>query len=225
MGDEFVLSVGQAHELEHAFRRNGWNASDVKVLSIGKNLTQVREFILGRAEIKPQETIPEPPPLFLEPVGTITIPALAGRFSAREKFVLNYGRKAKWGVRIAYLGGDFQNRFGNTVEELTAEAVVSYVQLMYEGFHDSILASLGNRSDLAVFLRQIYWLMGEQPNGESGTLLADGQKNIFYTLGLIRAVAVSWGACDGGWKVRTCLATDWHDRPDRGDQVFSRNPA
>lgn len=50
--DEFVLGAGQAHELELAFRRTGWSNGEVKVLSMGNNLQQVREFVLGRAELK-----------------------------------------------------------------------------------------------------------------------------------------------------------------------------
>lgn len=222
MSDEFVLGVGQAHELEHAFRRNGWSAAEVKVLSMGNNLTPVREFILGRAEIKLREMAPEPPQQLLEPVGTITIPALLGRFSVREKFVVNYGRKAKLGVRIASLGDNFKDWFGDVAEEPTAEAVVSYAQLTHSELDGPILTSLGTRSELAVFLRQIYWLMEQQPNGEPGTLLNNGRASIFYMPGLTRAVYVYWDAGVGGWDVDAddvASPDGWGD----GDRVFSRN--
>lgn len=41
MADKFTLTVGQAHDLEMAFRRNGWTAADVKRLSEGDLLTKV----------------------------------------------------------------------------------------------------------------------------------------------------------------------------------------
>lgn len=55
--DEFVLDVGQAHELKLAFKRNGWSNEEIKTLSMGDNLRLVRECILGNAEIKPVEHI------------------------------------------------------------------------------------------------------------------------------------------------------------------------
>lgn len=57
MADEFQMTVGQAHELEMAFRRNGWNAVEVKTLSVGNALASVREVILGRSEIKPLDHV------------------------------------------------------------------------------------------------------------------------------------------------------------------------
>lgn len=161
------------------------------------------------------------PPL-LEPVDTVIIPALAGCFSARKKFVLNYGGKAKPGVLIAYLGDNFRSRCGDAVEEPAAEATLSYARLTRSEFDGPILASLGNRSDLAVFLRQIYWLIERQPNGESGTLLTNGWANIFYMPGLLRAVHVDWRARGVGWGVGAGSVSGpdgWCD----GDQVFFRN--
>ncbi len=161
------------------------------------------------------------PPL-LEPVGTITIPALTGRFSAREKYVLNYGQKAKPGVRIAYLDSNFQTWFGDAVEGPIAEASLNYARLTRSELDGPILDLLGNRPDLAVFLRQIYWLMEQQPNGEPGKLLNDGWASIFYMPGLTRVARLYWCAGYGGWDVFARSVTDprgWRD----GRQVFSSN--
>ncbi|KKW31762.1 MAG: hypothetical protein UY75_C0001G0017 [Parcubacteria group bacterium GW2011_GWC2_52_8c] len=177
--------------------------------------------ILGRNS---KAVAPKPVPPLLEPVGTVTIPALADRFNAREKFVLNYGQKAKPGVRIAYLGDNFEEWFLPMVEQPTAEAVVSYSRLTRSELDRPILASLGNRPDLAIFLRQIYWLLCEQSNGEPGTLLNDGWGNIFYAPGLTRAVGVRWHSEFGGWRVFAGSVAGrfrWYV----GDRVFSRNPA
>lgn len=162
----------------------------------------------------------------LEPVGTIAIPALAERFSVREKYIPNYGLKAKPGVRIARLGHDFQAWFGDTVEEeATVEIVASYARLTRSSVdRGQILAALDNRPDLAMFPRQIYWLMERQPNGEPGTLLTNGWANIFYLPGLTRVVGVSWDDDDihGGWVVLANSVTylsGWFD----GHRVFSSN--
>src|SRR5579872_4136144 len=44
---EYVMSSRQAAELDYAFERNGWDASEVKSLSSGKNLALVRELIIN----------------------------------------------------------------------------------------------------------------------------------------------------------------------------------
>ena len=56
MANDFALSVGQAHELELAMNRvGGWDGALAKVLSTGSKLADVRDVLLGRAEIKPAE--------------------------------------------------------------------------------------------------------------------------------------------------------------------------
>ncbi len=52
MADKFVMSVRQADELDHAFERNGWTPEDVKRLSMGTILADVKSVLLGNAEIK-----------------------------------------------------------------------------------------------------------------------------------------------------------------------------
>lgn len=160
---------------------------------------------------------PVQPPL-LEYVGMITIPALTGPFVARKKFISNYGSAAKPGVRIAYVSTELLD----VIEDSQAETVISYAQLTRQELDGPILTSLGNRPDLAVLLRQIYWLMEQQPNGESGTLLNNGRANIFYRPGLKRVVDVDWVAARGGWSVY--LSGDGDPcRWGAGRRVFSSN--
>lgn len=45
MSDKFVMSARQAAELDHAFERNNWTPADVKRLSEGNVLTQVKKFL------------------------------------------------------------------------------------------------------------------------------------------------------------------------------------
>lgn len=52
---ELMLDVGQANELKMAFRRAGYEASEVKRLSEGDILARVREVLLGHAHIVPIE--------------------------------------------------------------------------------------------------------------------------------------------------------------------------
>ncbi|MBU6388623.1 hypothetical protein KGQ72_01995 [Patescibacteria group bacterium] len=48
----FVMSTRQAAELDYAFERNGWSPEEVKKLSTGDFLANVRQALLGYAEIK-----------------------------------------------------------------------------------------------------------------------------------------------------------------------------
>ncbi len=178
-----------------------------------KNLNRdaVRE-VFGLAPQNP------PMPPLLEEVGTIVIPATTGQFVARKEFVLNYGSNAKPGLRIVYVDPELLD----VIEEPVAEATLRYWRLTRPSLDGPILAGFGNRPDLAILLRQIHWLMKRQPNGESGPLLTNGRVNIFYLLGLLRAVGVYWGSASGGWLVGAISAThpvEWSD----GFRVFSRN--
>jgi hypothetical protein len=47
-----TLDVGQANELKLAFRRTGWSNEEIKRLCEGNTLTDVRQVLLGRAEVK-----------------------------------------------------------------------------------------------------------------------------------------------------------------------------
>ena len=48
-----IMTSRQSAELDYALERNGCTPQDVKTLSEGENLTKVREFIRGKAEIIP----------------------------------------------------------------------------------------------------------------------------------------------------------------------------
>jgi len=52
MRDKFTLDVGLALDLKNAFRRHGWSEGEIKKLSKGDLLRDVREVLFGRAEIR-----------------------------------------------------------------------------------------------------------------------------------------------------------------------------
>ncbi len=80
---ELMLDVGTANELKMAFRRAGYEASEVKSLSEGDILARVREVLLGRAEIVPIEMVMKPVSQLVH--NTFTVPlylTLAERITA-----------------------------------------------------------------------------------------------------------------------------------------------
>ncbi|MBI3304741.1 hypothetical protein HYZ80_00210 [Candidatus Parcubacteria bacterium] len=175
--------------------------------------------------LMPPEEKPAPAAIavlsLLEEIDTITIPATAERFVARDKFVLNYGDRAKPGVRISYLGENFNNWFLGKTEGPTAEATLRYARLTRPELAGPILAELGDRKETT--LAAIYVLMERQPNGKSGTLLNNGWANVFYVpdrKGMLRAVFVYWFG--NVWYVNA-YSVEHPNRWDDGYQVFSRN--
>ncbi len=55
MADTFIMSTRQAAELDHAFERNGWTPAEVKQLSSGGLLAEVRKVVLGTSAIVDRE--------------------------------------------------------------------------------------------------------------------------------------------------------------------------
>lgn len=51
--DEFILGQGLGHQLELAFRRNGWSAADVHTICAGDILGRIRKQMLRSAEPLP----------------------------------------------------------------------------------------------------------------------------------------------------------------------------
>lgn len=74
-----TLDVGQANELKLAFRRTGWTNEEIKRLCEGNTLAEVRDVLLGRAEIKSLQF-------------SFTIPALSRL--AKSEICSKYGFKS-----------------------------------------------------------------------------------------------------------------------------------
>lgn len=149
--------------------------------------------------------------------GTVFIPATTKKFVARDKFVVNTGKKAL--VKISYLGNNFQNWFLGKIEEPAVKMSLRYAELVESSVDGPILAELGDTAETT--LAQMHALMERQKNGENGALLNNGHANIFYVRdinGRLRAMYVRWRG--DGWDVgaRSVAHPDeWCD----GYRVFS----
>jgi hypothetical protein len=154
----------------------------------------------------------------LEIIGTILIPASAGTFIARDKFVKDTSKNAK--VKISFVGDNFKKWFGNKVEDAGDERTLRYAKLLKSSGDGPIIAELGDKAEVS--LQQVFSLMEMQPNGEEGVLLINGWANIFYVKdqnNVLRAVYVLW--YDDGWLVNAIdvsIPGAWSD----GSQVFSQ---
>jgi hypothetical protein len=166
-------------------------------------------------------TEPKSQPVLLIPIGTTTVAATTTLFVARDRFVVNTGKKAP--VKISDLGGNFKDWFLEKVEQPFVGSTLKYGKLSRSSVDGPILAELGGEAEAETTLTELYALMEVQKNGENGTLLTNGYANIFYVrdvTGTLRAVNASW--YDDGWGVYADAVTDpdaWND----DNQVFSRD--
>jgi hypothetical protein len=173
----------------------------------------------GDVALKPK---PKPKPL-LDFLGEVSIPAIANKFVAKDRFVVN--TKSNAPVKISYVGDNFTAWFlsdDGKIEDQITEQTLRYGKLCKESADAPIIAELGGEEKSETTRTEMYSLMEKQKNGEDGVLLNNGYANIFYIRdagGVLRAVDVGWR--DGGWRVRAYPVEDprrWSD----GDQVFSR---
>src|SRR3989344_8520458 len=189
-----------------------WNGCSVEILTA--RLAQVFKEI---------PVSPAPQPL-LELVSTIMIPAMTGKFVAKEKFVRDISRKAK--VKVSYLGDNFTAWFlsgDGKIEDPITEQTLRYQKLRQSSVDGPIIIELGGEAKAETALSEMFSLMEKQKNGEDGVLLNNGYANIFYikdNAGVLRTVYVFW--YDDGWDVNANsieYPSTWHS----GRRVFSCN--
>ncbi len=163
---------------------------------------------------------PATKPLLI-PVGTTSLAATTTPFVARDRFVVNTGKKAP--VKISYLGDNFKSWFLGKEEQPFAGSTLKYGKLSRYSVDGPILAELGGETAAETTLTELFALMEAQKNGESGPLLTNGYANIFYVrdaAGGLRAVYANWN--DDGWRVGAVsilYPNDWYD----GHRFFSRD--
>lgn len=214
----------QSHKLaglvvEHQSLIREFSSEDAQwaIQNTAEAITLWGEAIKNRAKVAVAMVVE----LLLKLVGTIIMPATASKFVAREKFVLDTGRKAK--VKISFLGDNFLAWFGNKVEYPTLGETLRYHKLRKSSVDRSIIAELGGEVKAETTLSYVFSFIEKQKNGESGVLLNNGYANIFYVKdinGVLRMVRVRWDV--DGWDVHA-LEVGYPVTWRGGSQVFSRN--
>lgn len=139
-----------------------------------------------------------------------------------EKFVAADFFKAgtKNGVRIAWIGDNFNSKFGKKIEKNIVASTIRVHTLLKDSLDAPIITELGDTHETS--LAELSQLLTAQGNGEDGTLLTNGYANIFYIRdieGILWAVRALWRS--GGW----CVGAFSVERPrgwDAGRQVLSR---
>ncbi len=124
----------------------------------------------------------------LELVGKAIIPA-RGKFVSKKKFVTN---RSKSGVKISYLWNNFKEFLLNKVEEPVSKMTLCCAKITLPADDKDIYREIGAEF-VETTLSQIWFLLGCQPNGESG-LLSTKYTNIFYIRDTkdLCAITINW---------------------------------
>lgn len=208
---DLMLDVDQAGELKAAFRRGDWTNTEIKKACEGDALAKFRKVIQDLAEIVIKKVE------LLKFLASIPLSAVR-HFSAADHFKVGVVK----GVKIGWLGENFQNNFLSKVERKVKVATLKSYELLQSSLDGPIIEALG--PDHETTLAHLWQLLVKQPNGESGTLLTNGYWNIFYikdAKGKFWAVGAYWYAYYGGW----CVDANSVEYPDRwraGRRVVSR---
>jgi hypothetical protein len=133
--------------------------------------------------------------------GTVTIMARTAKFVPKDAFVVAIEKDAH--VKISSIDSDFKEWF-LSVEETTPEMTVHYQAIFHTTTIGSAMSTYGGwkRKYRSTTPSQLYAIMEQQPNGETGPLLTNGQ-NYFEMedfLGAYREVNVWW--YKGGWDIK-----------------------
>ena len=131
-------------------------------------------------------------------VGMAMVATTKTQFVARNRFVLD--TKASAVVKISYLEPDFSKWFLSKREMPFVGSTLHYKELSFYSIDGPIIEELGGKEMVETTLAEIFSLIEKQPNGEPGSLLTNGNANIFYVKdvdGVLRVVLVSWHR--GGW--------------------------
>ncbi len=203
------------------------------------------DWLVNRGWEKETETksiSPKSLTTLLDPVGTVKVPATTTPFVAKDHFVVNTDADAP--VKIYEVWNGFKTRFlqgDGKIEKPIGDSDLRYARLKKRSTDTSILEELGGGKKTRTTLTEVWSQMLKHPKGEKGTLLVNGNANIFYVetevilpeeehLAYVNeedkkvvlcAVYVFWSG-GGGWFVgaySVLYANGWFV----GDRVFSRN--
>lgn len=156
-------------------------------------------------------------PRLLEFVTGVNIPAI-DRFVVRD----HCGVGKKNGVKIAWLGDNFQRHFLDKIEEGVEAAELKIHKLLQASLDSPIITELGDRHEIT--FGQLFVLLQKQGKGEQGPLPVNGWANIAYIRdqdGALWAADAAWDEINDGWSVEASSVENPYGWDD-GHQVVSR---
>lgn len=187
-----------------------------------ENPKAVVALLVEAIQNRPQEEIKIINKIFGSIVATVKIPADKAKFIVNDNFVVNIRETAE--LKIAFLGGSFRVWFENKKEPKFLGSVIEGRDLVRSATGSDILAEFCERKKVETTMREVRYLMKIQKNGEKGSLLVNGNANIFFVGDInqkLRAVRVRFYA--GRFRINSYSIT----RPAKwqvGDRFFYRQP-
>jgi len=186
-----------------------WGTMEAVVNKLG-GMEGVQRFLSGTSEV-----VTKIASSLLEAITTIEVAGVTS-FVAKDKFREG---KATDGVKIAWLGSNFENNFLGKTEQNVAPATLRIQKLKKDSLDTPIISELGDTAETT--LAQLWELLKLQGSGQGGKLLVNGRANIAYIRDkndLLSAVlAYCYADCGGGdvgaiSGFHACIVHPWNEK-------------
>jgi hypothetical protein len=206
MANDFVLSSGNAHEIELSMNRvGGWTPELVHKLCKGDFLTKVRLVLEDKAEIVMKKVEEKIVLALLGLVKNITLGAVAGKntagcFTSKSRYYYRDGNLDNW----LHENQPYQAESGYSIQQLTRLAPFKEVVESHLGITGDIatLAGALKERKVTTTLPAIEALIERQESGEDVNLRTDGYANFFFVEDKDGGVSVVYvSRVDGQWCV------------------------
>lgn len=141
----------------------------------------------------------------LTSVGEFNIPSTNIPFFAKNHFAVNFTANKKNNVspvKISFAGERFEYWFMDKREPPFGGSVLACGELSFPATSSRIIAELGGYGKVETTLVELSYLMKAQWNGKAGSLLTNGNANMFYVRDVnykLRAVDAHW--LNDSWRV------------------------
>lgn len=115
------------------------------------------------------------------------------------------------GIKVRHVGSSFKDMLKETVGSLTSQQPIFSYQLLQESSVSRLIPLFGGLQALPTPLAAMLSLLKQQPQGEEGILLTNGQANCFFirTYGELFVVSAYWHVPEypgdkAGWCFGSC---------------------
>lgn len=169
----------------------------VKIVEAKNSFTE-RQATRKQAAKKPMsEKVSIKKPVDQKPAPTVG--PLIEEFSAIGKFIVGTGRNKE--VKIACVGGCFRRHYLTKIEDVFPRERIIFKELPSAMTKDQILEIIGGVEKAALSLFDLWTKLKIQKDGRKGTLLTNGEKNLFFITDLDGDLHIVWTSFICGWQI------------------------
>lgn len=208
-----TLSVHKEHELLLKLETAGLDNNLAQLIIDSRNNKIALKIInLLQSEVITQTSAQAK---LLKPVDKII-------FEGTKKFEANqyFTKKNSDGVKFSYVDHDFDFHLRNKIEQNVKTTTLKAFMLKKDMSYPETMATLGPEIETTLYC--LWNLLKQQPRGEKGTLLTNGERNYFFIRDMrerLLVLSVSWSS---GWVMNVYLPEQSGGKTETGKLVFSQ---